>query len=288
MNKQANYSITAQQMDGAKSIIDSNKRIYYVQSSEVASLIGLNPYTPIEQAKLRFMKRVNYTTFKNIVKKINASEVGLITDELMKKNREVRTLFYKAINALNNDILQEYFGKIHTAIEQTTYYKTMKESIQNEVKSRINKKRGNKYENKGINQYEKKAKLVVTDRNSEMYEKIIKRAPTYAIVLRAKIDGIDRENNCLIEHKNRVNELFKTIPSYEKVQLQIYMYITKLETCKLIQTHFDETSELEFISTTKRWKKIKFALIDCIAEIHELMEDPEKMQKFISKYRKYL
>ena len=67
-----------------------------------------------------------------------------------------------------------------------------------------------------------------------------------------KIDGIDRENNCLIEHKNRVNELFKTIPSYGKVQLQIYMYITKLETCKLIQTHFDETSELEFVSTTKR------------------------------------
>ena len=85
----------------------------------------------------------------------------------------------------------------------------MKESIQNEVKSRINKKRGNKYEHKGINQYEKKTKRVVTDRNAEMFEKIVKREEDYTIVLRAKIDGIDRENNCLIEHKNRVNELFK-------------------------------------------------------------------------------
>ena len=60
-----------------------------------------------------------------------------------------------------------------------------------------------------------------------MFEKIIKRDPEYTIILRGKVDGIDRENNWLIEHKNRVNELFETIPSYEKVQLQIYMYITK-------------------------------------------------------------
>ena len=156
------------------------------------------------------------------------------------------------------------------------------------MKSRINKKRGNKYENKGINQYERKAKRVITDRNSEMFEKIIKRTPEYTIVLRAKIDGIDRENNCLIEHKNRVNELFEEIPPYEKVQLQIYMHITKLKSCKLIQTHFKETSELEFVSTVKRWKKIKFALIKCIGDIHTLMQNPEKMKRFISKYRRYL
>ena len=103
-----------------------------------------------------------------------------------------------------------------------------------------------------------------------------------------KIDGIDRDNNCLIEHKNRVNELFERIPSYEKVQLEIYMHITKLGSCKLIQTHFEDTSELVFEPSVKRWKKIKFALIKCIQRIHELMKDPEDMKRFMSKYRKYL
>ena len=87
----------------------------------------------------------------------------------------VRDLFYKAVNAKDNTVLQTYFEKIYNAIEETTYYKTMKESIQNEVKSRINKKRGNKYEYKGINQYEKKMNKTVTDRNAEMFEKIVKR-----------------------------------------------------------------------------------------------------------------
>ena len=264
------------------------KQIYYVQSSEVASLIGQNPYNPVEQAMLRFMKRVNYKKFKDLVKVINVNEVVLVVDALLKKNKTVRDLFYKAINAKDNDMLQHYFEKIYEAIEETTYYKTMKESIQNEVKSRINKKRGNKYEHKGINQYEKKTKRTVTDRNSEMFEKIVKREEDYTIVLRAKIDGIDRTNDCLIEHKNRVNELFEKIPSYEKVQLEIYMNITKLGSCRLVQTHFEDTSELEFVPSTKRWKKIKFALINCIKRIHELMKEPDEMKRFMSKYRKYL
>lgn len=283
MFKSPNYNLSS-----AEPVIDKMKQVYYVQSSEVASLIGQNPYTPVEQAMLRFMKRVNYSKFKELVKVINVNEVELVTNALLKKNQEVRDLFYKAINAKENDLLQVYFEKIYTAIEKTTYYKTMKECIQNEVKSRINKKRGNKYEHKGINQYEKKANRIVTDRNSEMFEKIVKREEDYTIVLRAKIDGIDRDNNCLIEHKNRVNELFEKIPSYEKVQLEIYMHITKLESCKLIQTHFEDTSELVFNPSVKRWKKIKLALIKCIRRIHELMKEPENMKRFMSKYRKYL
>ena len=283
MKKQINYSL-----EKAEPVIDKMKKVYYVQSSEVASLIGKNPYVPVEQAMLRFMKRVNYRQFKNIVKIINANEVGLVTDALLKTNKTVRILFYKAINVTDNTDLKKYFELIYDAIEDTTYYKTMKESVQKEVKSRINKKRGNKFEDKGINQYENKTKRTVTDRNSEMFEKIIKREDEYTVVLRAKIDGIDRDNDCLIEHKNRVNELFEKIPSYEKVQLEIYMHITKLGSCKLVQTHFEDTSEMEYNPSIKRWKRIKFGIIDSVRTIHELMKEPEKMKRFVSKYRKYL
>ena len=75
MNKQPNYSL-----EKAQPVIDTMKKVYYVQSSEVASLIGQNPYNPVEQAMLRFMKRVNYKQFKEIVKIINVNEVALVTD----------------------------------------------------------------------------------------------------------------------------------------------------------------------------------------------------------------
>ena len=35
------------------------------------------------------------------------------------------------------------------------------------------------------------------------------------------------------------------------------MHITKLGYCKLVQTHFEDTSELEFEPSLKKWKKIK-------------------------------
>mgnify|MGYP001280115615 CR=1 FL=1 len=283
MEKKLNYSLNT-----AGPMIDTMKPIYYVQSSETAALIGRNPYTPVEQAILRFMKRKNYSKFKDIVKQINVNEVTIVTDKMLKENVAIQTLFYKAIKAKENDLLQDYFKLIYTAIEETNYYKTMKEFIQEEVKSRINKARGTRFENKGINQYEKKAQKRVTDRNSEMFEKIVKREEDYTIVLRAKIDGIDRDNNCLIEHKNRVNELFKEIPIYEKVQLEIYMHITQLGSCKLVQTHFEDTNELSFQHSKKGWKEIKKSLIQVIRRVHELMNKPDEMKRFMSKYRKYL
>ena len=87
MQKQLNYSL-----ETAEPVIDKMKKIYYVQSSEVASLIGQNQYNPIEQAMLRFMKRVNYKHFKDIVKIINVNEVVLVTDALLKKNKIIKNI----------------------------------------------------------------------------------------------------------------------------------------------------------------------------------------------------
>jgi hypothetical protein len=263
-------------------------KVYNIQSSEVSGLIGRNKYCPREQAMLKFIKRMDYNRFKRLLRAINVREVYVIANELLSASGSIKDIFTKAIRASSEEELQICLDKLLAEIQETDYYKTKKEFLQNEIKGRVYMKRGSKYENKGINQYERKTGYKITDRNSEMIEKIIKRQLDYTIMLRAKIDGIDRENDCLIEHKNRVYELFDEIPEYEQVQLEIYTRVTGLTNCKLVQTYFDEVSELEFIPTTKGWKDIKTHLINTIAKAHELMENEEKLKKFMSKYRKYL
>lgn len=265
-----------------------SNRTYTVQTSEVAGLINRNPYCTQEQAMLRFMKRMDYNTFKSIIKEIHVREVRLIADDLLRSNKTIKDLYYRAVKEPDNDLLQDRLDDISEAIEDTDYYKTKKEVLQNEMKGRVYIKRGTLYENKGIDQYEKKTNRKVTDRNTEMIEKIVKRFPDHTIMLRAKIDGIDRENNCLIEHKNRVFELFDEIPDYEKVQLEIYMRLTQLDSCKLVQTHFDEVSELDFEHSVENWKEIKGELIQVVEKAHELLQDRTKLKKFMSTYRKYL
>jgi hypothetical protein len=261
---------------------------YYVQSSEVAGLIGRHQYVQKEQAIIRFLNRFDKTNFNKILRQINVQRVSEIADKLLTENNDVRVLHDKAIEAKTNDQLQELNKQLFDEIEKTDYYKTKKEYIQHEIQGRVNKMRGSLYENKGINQYERKTNKVITHRNSETYEKIVKKTLEYNIILRAKVDGIDREHNCLIEHKNRVNRLFEEIPDYEQVQMEIYMRMTGLERCQLIQTHFKETSELDFNATEKGWKSIKKQLILTIDSIHNLLNNKDEMIRFISKYRKYI
>ena len=265
----------------------SEEHIYNVQSSEVSGLIGRNKYCPREQAMLKFIKRMNYDNFKSLLRVINVREVYVIATELLSESGSIKEKFMEAIHASDNDELHDKLKELYKEIEKTDY-KTKKEQLQNEIKGRVYMKRGTKYEKKGIDQYQHKTKKKITNRNEEMIEKVVKRLPEYTIMLRSKIDGVDRANDCLIEHKNRVYELYNEIPDHEQVQLEIYMRVTGLSKCKLVQTHFDEVSEIDFVPTTQGWKEIKTELINTIAEIHELLENEEKLKKFMSKYRKYL
>ncbi|BAO49377.1 putative exonuclease RNase T and DNA polymerase III [Alphaentomopoxvirus acuprea] len=57
----------------------------------------------------------------------------------------------------------------------------------------------------------------------------------YKIIVCGRIDGL--ENNILIEAKNRRNHFFDYIPIYEKVQIEMYLYLLNIDKCKQIQYH---------------------------------------------------
>lgn len=259
---------------------------YYVQASEVAGLIGLNPYQPVEKVLLKFIQRHKHSQVFEILKECNLRKIEDMSKEAIHNNNVLSIWYKKALKCQENEKLQKIFGTIEKVINKDEEIKQKKE-IYNEIKSTIQKRRGNIYENKGINKYEQKFKKTITDRNSQIFEKII-NGGDFKIIIKAKVDGIDRENNCLIEHKNRVRRLFDEIPGYEKVQLCIYLKLTNMDICKLIQTHFDDTKELEYTNDESFWKQIKVSLKKIIKKAHKILNDPNELKKFIIKNQAYL
>jgi len=121
------------------------------------------------------------------------------------------------------------------------------------IKKDLRMKRGNVKENHNLNKTEKQFNMKISHRNSQKYCKSLYTSPDsiYEIVLRGKVDG--KTDDIIIETKNRSYKLFKTIPIYEKVQLEAYMFLTGLEKTIHIECYNDEQIKTEYNHDEDFW-----------------------------------
>ncbi len=88
---------------------------------------------------------------------------------------------------------------------------------------------------------------------NQMQTKVIRKQESTIFHLKedyyiyGKIDGIDDKDGDVIEVKNRINYLFKNLRDYEKVQIQLYMYSTKIKSAKLIEKYNNDIHIIENI-----------------------------------------
>jgi hypothetical protein len=90
---------------------------------------------------------------------------------------------------------------------------------------------GKEKESVNLNDLEKKENIKIVQRNASFMKKNLCDLTTqdgqkYVVVVGGKVDGIVEETSTLVETKNRQRRLFGEIPLYEKVQLEMYMFLT--------------------------------------------------------------
>jgi len=239
-------------------------------ASKVAAMIGKNPYCTINEVYDEMKCRITGEKIKTL-----NDEHILNKDELVKLSQIL--IPGKQINEEDLNLEQILKVSCSNAIDCDT----TKEShiIEKDVKSKIanifpeknlstisefittdiNTNRGTKYEDKIINNYNKRHKTTITDNNSQLYKypllEITKDNILYKFHISAKIDGL--QGDMLIEVKNRRNRLFSKIPEYELIQMEIYLRILKLKTAKLVQNFNDKSSEHIYKSSDKLWEFIQ-------------------------------
>ena len=116
-----------------------------------------------------------------------------------------------------------------------------KEDIFKELKSKIYRSYGTVSEEKTSKQIIKEtSKKIVKD--NKFYKLEIYKTDNIKFIICGQTDRIEYNEDgskVLIEIKNRMNRLFKYVPKYELVQIQIYLRLIGLENAKLVEQYKD-------------------------------------------------
>ena len=118
--------------------------------------------------------------------------------------------------------------------------------LESAVKQDIRMKRGNIKENSNLDKTQAKRNIIIKERNSKMYERELYNDPEgkFNIVIKGKVDGMN--DDCVVETKNRTKRLFNSIPDYEKVQLNSYMFLTDKEKSLQIECYNETQNSTEY------------------------------------------
>ncbi|CCU55844.1 unknown similar to AMEV240 [Choristoneura biennis entomopoxvirus] len=162
---------------------------------------------------------------------------NIITIDVKKKilNKKIK-------NMINNSVIIKNEQESKSNINMISDNK-----LKNKVLDNLSLKRGLFKEDYNINKYEEAYNVTITNRNKYYIKKLLSfeyNSKTINIIVCGKIDGIN--NDILIESKNRRNKLFKYIPIYERVQLEMYLFLSKFKKCNLIQHYNNDIGVLEY------------------------------------------
>jgi hypothetical protein len=219
-------------------------KIFSIKASDVAACIGYNKYKDVNDMldeysnkfRILFGKPKENSKHDNIVNVIN-EKLPELSDEITKTIKD--TDFHK----LDNDEISEI---VESTKEQISINKDLtpmqKEDVFEELKSKIYKSYGEVSEEKTSKQIIKEtSKKLVKDK--KFYKLEIYEVDEVKFIVCGQTDRIECNEDgskVLIEIKNRMNRLFKYVPKYELVQVQIYLRLINLENAKLVEQYKDE------------------------------------------------
>ena len=104
-----------------------------------------------------------------------------------------------------------------------------------DIQSSVFTQRGARSETAATDAYSSLKRQKVSGRNDAFYRKALGSG----VALGGRIDGLTEDR--LVEIKCRQRRFFDTLPSYERVQLYAYMFLTDVHTCDLVQQLNGET-----------------------------------------------
>ena len=232
----------------------------YLIASELAIITGYNNFDKEKGIKKVIDSILNRSGIvEKYIPKSNVEEklLKLSVEELKSVKKELKlddkSTIVEMENMINKQILSKSLNENITENQSKEkadlVIKNMpilNKCLNVEIKHDLQMKRGNIKEDKNLDNTQRKKNIVITERNEQMYEKVLYIDPNklFRIVLRGKVDGMNKEY--VVETKNRTKRLFNKIPDYEKVQLNAYMFLLEKEKSLHIENYNNESNEVEY------------------------------------------
>ena len=141
----------------------------------------------------------------------------------------------KCLNSKNVNDLQKAKKEIKEVIEKKNIVKQDKALLDTAITQLTNTNFGTKNENPVLKYYESLIDKKISLTNN--YFNYLIKETSNQYYLGGKVDGVLQDNDdiTVIEIKNRMKKLFKSLRSYEKVQVYAYMKLLSCNKCRLIE-----------------------------------------------------
>lgn len=273
--------------------------IYY-NSSKIASLLGYNYYTGLEEYVDLFVSylyknakelkefdenddEIEFKTSNQIVKeKILKSDI----EENTKK--EIIQIYDNSSDIHNLAELKDNTDLVEKMLTQTE--PDLVKEIMPAVKSKLNCSFGTNTENTAIQLFERIYNLQVVENN----EKLLKMKYDDFYIC-GKIDGKVKveEIEYVVEIKNRKNKFFKNIPKYELIQIILYSKLCKNQNVCFVQKLGNELN-VQYLKNVDSDDEMFKEIINRLSALHlfimRLRNDNEGRKKMMkmSKMRMYI
>lgn len=232
-------------------------RPLHLFASELAACIGRHKYNTQEEAVLAVLKREEpylYTLLQSQNEEDDAEDIfnnlsgdtqaALIADA--GKADDAKGVI-EAVNAATEKI--KGLGiKDEVKIEKLTKV----------VQSKHFTEFGTKKEESVAKQIEKSTRKPVTKSNAYKHEHLCS-ANGYDVSIGGRTDGITIDadgEQMIIEIKNRVRRLFRSVPEYERIQIMAYLYIFDIKKGQLVESYNGDTITHDIIFDDEYWKDI--------------------------------
>ena len=231
----------------------------HVHASEVAKLIGDNPFEKPDAALLGVLSRT--ARWRTVISKTR-QEMGILTEQ-------------QVLDQVKPEVLQQSVLEACNAKSEADITKAVESAAQSNpqlskpvIEAAIVKERGARLEQAVLNDYERKHDTTVDMRNSQRYQLI-----SDVYVITGYIDGFDSAQNILIEVKNRRRH-WRTVPVYDLTQMRVYLAMLKPEvTGKLVERFPDgSVRETSVSACPKEWERIHQALCGIVERFQALTE----------------
>lgn len=234
---------------------------WVIFASEVAALINRNPFVTRVQAVLKLLRRHCPDRFEEsmLIKPFKSF------DEEMWQQAMSSTVYDERKQIISNIV-----RNLSESNEDTVR--------QQDILSLVNISCGQRDENATIKAFETEHNKRVGKRNQYFYKKWIyyrNRPDTIRrFLIGGRVDGIvDDLPNTVLEVKNRQRQILNYVPPHEMIQVQIYMYLTKLKSCRLLESHGTESVVHDIPYDYDFVRDVLHVLRETVRHLNRLIDD---------------
>lgn len=242
----------------------------YLSTSQVAAYLSKHPYKTRNEAMLELLKKVrpdiyaakctehNFVDEANLMAQVCERTPGLdsFLRESSASTRTPEAVLSNASKALS-----------HCSEEDA-------QSIKKVVSSTFNTSLGINKESAVLESVRRHFDAEV-EVDESLYKKLLKTTPDGTQwYLCGRVDALVPSTRTVIEIKNRVNRLFNRVLTYEKIQVQCYIYLLDFDRGCLVESHGSNMKMYEIPHSASEWKRIETGLHEFIECFSDILKEP--------------